>query len=178
MSPSTTPPERGARVFPIPPPLYYAAGFATGTLAHRAVPLPIGGRPATAVVGGIAVAAGAGLANVAFTEVIRHHSTVVPHHPVSTLITTGVYGYTRNPMYTGLALAYVGGALLAGSWWPLLILPAVLRSVRRLVIDPEERYLADRFGRTYNDYRARVPRWLPIRRQRTGALPTLPDNRG
>jgi protein-S-isoprenylcysteine O-methyltransferase Ste14 len=169
MSPSAATPEGGARVFPIPPPLYYAAGFATGMLVHRVAPLPIRGRPASAVAGAVVLAGGAGLANAGFATIIGHHSTVVPHHPVSTLVTNGVYRYTRNPMYTGLAVAYVGGSLLAGSWWPLLILPAVVGAVRRLAIDPEERYLADRFGATYDDYRARVPRWLPIKKHRTAA---------
>ena len=63
-------------------------------------------------------------------------------------------------MYAGLAIAYFGGALLAGSWWPLATLPIALVAVRRLVIDPEERYLAARFGHVYADYRARVRRWL------------------
>jgi protein-S-isoprenylcysteine O-methyltransferase Ste14 len=50
--------------------------------------------------------------------VIRHRTTIVPHHPVAALITTGAYRWSRNPMYTGLAIAYLGGALLVGSWWP------------------------------------------------------------
>src|SRR5450631_950384 len=46
----------------------------------------------------------------------RHHTTIVPHRAVSALVTTGPYRMTRNPMYTGLAIAYLGGALLSGSW--------------------------------------------------------------
>lgn len=49
---------------------------------------------------------------------------------------------------------------LAGSWWPLVTLPVVVLAVHRIVIGPEERYLAARFGRVYADYRARVRRWL------------------
>ena len=63
-------------------------------------------------------------------------------------------------MYAGLAIAYVGGALLAGTWWPLATLPIALVAVRRIVIDPEERYLAVRFGHAYAEYRARVRRWF------------------
>jgi protein-S-isoprenylcysteine O-methyltransferase Ste14 len=79
---------------------------------------------------------------------------------VSTLLTTGAYRISRNPMYTGLAIAYLGGAVLAGSWWPLATLPVALLAVRGVLIGPEERYLADQFGQTYIDYRARVRRWL------------------
>ena len=63
-------------------------------------------------------------------------------------------------MYAGLAIAYVGGALLAGTAWPLATLPIALFAVRRIVIDPEERYLAARFGGAYAAYRARTRRWL------------------
>ncbi|MDP9241515.1 MAG: isoprenylcysteine carboxylmethyltransferase family protein, partial [Actinomycetota bacterium] len=87
-------------------------------------------------------------------------TTIVPHRPVARLLTGGPYGLTRNPMYTGLAMAYLGGALLAGTWLPLVFLPLALLCVRRLVIDPEERYLRGRFGADYAAYQARVRRWL------------------
>ena len=87
-------------------------------------------------------------------------STIVPHHAVSSLVTTGPYRFSRNPMYAGLAVAHVGGALLAGTWWPLVTLPFAVLAVRQIVIGPEERYLAARFGQVYADYRARVRRWL------------------
>jgi protein-S-isoprenylcysteine O-methyltransferase Ste14 len=153
-------PTRGARVIPIPPPLYYAAGFAAGLLIDRLVPFPVGGRPGTAVAG--LVVGGLGLVlNVAgVAGVIRHRTTIVPHHPVATLITSGAYRWSRNPMYTGLAITYLGGALLVGSWWPIALLPLAMLAVARLAIQPEEHYLNTRFGQTYADYRTRVRRWL------------------
>jgi protein-S-isoprenylcysteine O-methyltransferase Ste14 len=155
-----TEPNRGARVIFIPPPLYYVAGLVAGAALDRLVGLPIGGRPATVVAG--AALAGAGLALMAggVVGVIRHRTTIVPHHRVASLVTTGAYRLSRNPMYTGLAIGYLGVALLIGSWWPVALWPVVLLAVRRLVIRPEERYLQDRFGQTYADYRARVRRWL------------------
>jgi protein-S-isoprenylcysteine O-methyltransferase Ste14 len=153
--------HRGARVLWIPPPAYYAAGFVAGSLLDSAaVSFPIGGRPAVALIGVVIAAAGAALALSGVVGVVRHQTTIVPHHPVSSLVTTGVYRISRNPMYAGLAIVYLGGALIAGSWWPLVLLPLVLFAVQRLVIRPEERYLTEHFGRTYGDYRARVRRWL------------------
>ncbi len=91
---------------------------------------------------------------------VRYRTTIVPHRPVATLITTGAYRISRNPMYAGLAVAYLGAALLVGSWWPVATLPVALVLTRLLVIGPEERYLERRFGPSYVDYRSRVRRWL------------------
>lgn len=154
-------PTRGARVAPIPPPLYYGAAFAAGMLIRTmSVPLDIGARPVTTAAGAALLAAAATLIVAGLSAVHRQHTTIVPHHAVAALVTTGAYRRTRNPMYTGLAVAYLGGALIAGSWWPLLTLPLALLAVRILVIGPEERYLADRFPQTYLHYRSRTRRWL------------------
>lgn len=157
---STALQERGARVVPVPPPLMYALPFATGLLLHRVVPATIGGRPVTAGAGAIVLAAGLALTWSGVFAVVRHRTTIVPHRPVALLLTGGPYSLTRNPMYTGLATAYVGGTLLAGTWLPLVFLPVVLLVVRRVVIDPEERYLVERFDPDYTAYQRRVRRWI------------------
>ncbi len=153
--------ERGARVPPIPPPVYYGGAFAAGmTLRLAGGGLSIGARPATAAIGAVVLAAGAALALAGIANVVRHRTTIVPHRPVTTLVTTGVYRISRNPMYTGLGVAYLGATLLADTWWPLVTFPLALLGVRGLVIGPEERHLAAKFGQTYIDYRTRVRRWL------------------
>lgn len=157
---ATSTPATGARVLPIPPPLYYGAAFAAGAVLQLLVPWTAGGRPLTTIVGALVLAAGLALAWSGVAGVIRHHTTIVPHHPVSALVTTGAYRISRNPMYAGLAAAYVGGALLLGYWWPLVLLPLALAAVQIVVIFPEERYLEQRFGAEYIGYRARVRRWL------------------
>jgi protein-S-isoprenylcysteine O-methyltransferase Ste14 len=129
-------------------------------LRATTVPLDFAAGAWTVVPGVIGLTAGGVLAASGVLDIARHHTTIVPHQPVSTLVTSGVYRFTRNPMYTGLAVAYLGGALLAGSGWPVATLGFALLAVRKLVIDPEESYLAGKFGRAYADYRARVRRWL------------------
>jgi protein-S-isoprenylcysteine O-methyltransferase Ste14 len=152
--------SRGAQVIFIPPPLYYVAGLAAGMAANSLVELPLGGRPAPTVAGAVVTAVGLALTFTGVTGVIKHRTTIVPHHPVATLLTTGAYRLSRNPMYTGLAIAYLGLALLFGSWWPLAIWPLVIVAVRQLVIRPEEQYLTQRFGDAYTNYQSRVRRWL------------------
>jgi protein-S-isoprenylcysteine O-methyltransferase Ste14 len=54
----------------------------------------------------------------------------------------------------------LGAALRTGFWWPLLVAPLCIRATTRLVILPEEDYLADRFGQDYQRYSTRVRRWI------------------
>jgi protein-S-isoprenylcysteine O-methyltransferase Ste14 len=160
-TPRDTTPGRGAQVLRVPPPTYFAAALAAGMLLREvSLPLSIGARAATVPVGAGFLALGATLAVAGVAAVVRHHTTIVPHRAVSRLLTAGIYRISRNPMYTGLAIAYLGAALLIGSWWPLVTWPLALLAVRRVVIEPEERYLAGRFGQAYLDYQARVRRWL------------------
>ena len=73
---------------------------------------------------------------------------------------TGPFRLTRNPLFVGLLLLYSGVCLVAGTPWPLLFLPVVVALLHRIVILPEERFLEDRFGNKYRDYKGRVRRWL------------------
>jgi protein-S-isoprenylcysteine O-methyltransferase Ste14 len=150
----------GANVVQIPPPLYYGAALAGGLILQRFLPLDVPFRSVTAPAGAVALALGIALNLGGVIGVATHKTTIVPHHHVTALVTTGVYRFSRNPMYTGLAVAVAGASLVLGSWWPLILLPGALLAVRRLVIDPEERYLTQRFGSIYDEYRKRVPRWL------------------
>jgi len=140
--------------------VYYGAAFAAGMLLHRAAPLDIPGRPASSRVGVAVLVAGLALNFAGVATVLARRTTIVPHHPVRTLLTGGVYRISRNPMYTGLAITVAGGALVAGTWWPLVLLPPAVLAVRELAIKPEEAYLLERFGSVYADYQLRVRRWL------------------
>jgi protein-S-isoprenylcysteine O-methyltransferase Ste14 len=152
--------KRGARVIFIPPPLYYAAGLAGGMAVNSVAPLPLGGRSAAVVAGVVITVLGLVLIISGVAAVIRHRTTIVPHHHVASLVTAGAFRLSRNPMYTGLAVAYLGLGMLLGSWWPLAFWPLVIIAVRQLVIRPEEQYLAQRFGSDYTDYQSGVRRWL------------------
>ena len=159
------PPNPGVRV---PPPLLFVAGFLVAKLADaRLVRLPIvpelGAQAvARAAVhgGGVAlVAAGSALTLWGVLTFARAQTAILPHRPAARLVTGGPYRFTRNPMYTGFAAAYLGAALLANTAWPLIVLPLVVRAVYVLVISREERYLAGAFGAEYDAYRMRVRRW-------------------
>jgi protein-S-isoprenylcysteine O-methyltransferase Ste14 len=92
----------------------------------------------------------------------RAKTTVNPMHPDSTssLVVSGIYGYTRNPMYLGFLLILLAWAAALSNVLTLLSLPAFVLYMNYFQILPEERVLASRFPRDYTEYRARVRRWL------------------
>ncbi len=80
--------------------------------------------------------------------------------PTNSLVTGGPFRFSRNPIYLALTLAYIGLSLVFNSYWPLPFLPLVLVIMHFGVIRREEAYLEELFGQDYQDYRARVRRWL------------------
>jgi len=100
---------------------------------------------------------------VGFAAVRRFRSTgtsLQPWEPTTTLITDGPFRLSRNPVYIGYTLLYLGVGFWVNSAWPLVLLPLVLWLMHRLVIAREEAYLDHRFGDAYREYQQRVRRWL------------------
>ncbi len=78
----------------------------------------------------------------------------------TTLVTCGPYHFTRNPMYVGLAIAYLGEAGILKQVSPVAVLPLVIAYLNWIVIPIEEARLQEVFGEKYQQYRSRVGRWL------------------
>jgi protein-S-isoprenylcysteine O-methyltransferase Ste14 len=93
---------------------------------------------------------------------LRAKTTIHPMKPgaTSTLVTSGVYALSRNPMYVGLLLVLVGWAVYLSSVWTLAGPAAFVLYINRFQIAPEERTLAAMFGATYSQYKRAVRRWL------------------
>lgn len=118
--------------------------------------------PVTAIVG--AVLAVVGLALVVWTVALfvrNGRGTLAPWDPTSHLVISGPYRYVRNPMITGVATILAGEALFFRSLGVAIELAAFL-AVNALYFPlVEEPGMRRRFGSEYDEYSARVPRWLP-----------------
>jgi protein-S-isoprenylcysteine O-methyltransferase Ste14 len=90
----------------------------------------------------------------------RHGTGLLPGQETRTMIEEGPYRLSRNPLYVGLLALYLGLALVVPTFWGLVLCPAAVVLLRWGAIHPEERYLRERFGTAYDDYRRRVRRWL------------------
>jgi protein-S-isoprenylcysteine O-methyltransferase Ste14 len=146
----------------IPPPAVAAAVLGIMWIVSAvspAVELPAAFRTVAASIIGLAAAAIVLAAALSFR---RAKTTINPMKPETTsnLVTSGIYGMSRNPMYLGLLVTLIAWALLLSTVWAFLGPLVFLLYIRRFQIGPEEKVLAEKFGASYADYAARVRRWL------------------
>ena len=140
--------------------MLYAMAVFGGYVLNRPWPLPVG---EGAVINALALAfalAGLALAVFSIRNFRRSRTSIVPIRPATTLVISGPYRFTRNPMYVSLAAMTIAAGLLLNSWWVMLLLVPVLLIVRVFVIGPEERYLQRRFGADYVAYTHQVRCWV------------------
>ena len=142
------------------PPLVYLAGIVIGFLANAWMPIKVVPNSVAWTIGGILIFCGAVLTGSAVLRFKDADTTVRPDRAASTLVIAGPYRITRNPMYLGFALAYLGIAIAGQSIWALVLLPVVLVIVQRGAIEPEEAFLKKCFGTDYVSYKNRVRRWI------------------
>jgi len=148
------------------PPFLFLGALLLGFVSDHLLPLPfpvsrIG--PAhwiSAVIAGSLILTGIGV----FAAGIRNFSSaatpVQGTKPTRALVTTGIHGWSRNPIYLGMFLVYGGIGIAVRSPWILILALPLAITMRYGVVAREEVYLERRFGDAYRDYKARVRRWL------------------
>src|SRR4030095_11248620 len=154
------------------PPLFFLAALLLGFVLGRLLPLPFsvpGIDLVHWIMGGSLILIGLALATAGIRHFSRAGTPVPTNEPTRALVTTGIHGWTRNPIYLGMFLVYGGiGVAVRSPSGLILTLPLAL-AIRYGVVAREEAYLERRFGDSYRDYKARVRRWLG-RRARVSVL--------
>jgi protein-S-isoprenylcysteine O-methyltransferase Ste14 len=93
-------------------------------------------------------------------EFSQHNQPTDPGHPTRKVIKTGVFSISRNPLYLGVAILFLGIALTMRTFWVLLALLSSIIICHYILIVPEEKYLAAKFGGEYKEYTETVRRWF------------------
>jgi len=155
--------DRGPNVR-IPPPLLFLMPLITGFIVQHFVPTQIasGVDPARTLrlVGWAEILIALSLMFWGIGTFKRKQTAVIPVHPARVLVEEGPYRFTRNPMYLGFTVLYLGICFVANAFWPLIFLPEVIALLYLIAIRREEAYLEREFGDAYRDYRSRVRRWV------------------
>ncbi len=144
----------------VPPPLMLLSAMVAGVILQHFFPLPIA---SAALRWGL----GLPLALAAFGVVFycnlvfkREGTNIAPWEPSLKLMTGGIYGHSRNPIYTSITLFCAGTGLAAGNGWMLLAAVPLALALRFYVVAKEEKYLEAKFGEDYRVYKVSVRRWL------------------
>jgi protein-S-isoprenylcysteine O-methyltransferase Ste14 len=145
------------------PPLLFLGCLVIGIVLDRLLPLPFS-LPQGALIrwlaGGVLIVLGVAIFAAGVRNFSRAATPVPSTLPVQALVTTGIHGWSRNPIYVGMVLIYVGIGTAALSPWILVLVVPIAILMRYGVVAREEAYLERRFGDAYRAYRVRVHRWL------------------
>lgn len=143
-----------------PPPLLYLGGLIAAAALHWYWPATL--LPAALAAWLAAPVALAGLAiNLWGAYTMRRSRTAInPYRSTTSIVDSGPFGFSRNPLYLGMDLLFLGIILWLNSLWGAPVLVLLLFVMHYGVILREERYLEDQFGEAYRRYRARVRRYI------------------
>ena len=145
------------------PPLLFLAALLLGFVADRLLPLrlPVAGNDFVQwMIAGPLILVGLALAAAGIRDFLRAGTPVPTNEPTCALVTSGIHGWTRNPIYLGFFLVYGGIGIAVRSPSILIMTLPLAIAIRYGVVAREEAYLERRFGDSYRDYKARVRRWL------------------
>src|SRR5687768_15538548 len=142
------------------PPFVYLGAIALGLLLHFVWSVRLVSRAVSVPLGGAAVLVAVALFLFA-VRTLRTAGTPVPgNRPTTTIVRTGPYRYSRNPIYLAFSLLQTGLAFWVNSLWLMITLVPAVALMSLVVIPREERYLEARFPAEYASYKAAVRRWL------------------
>ena len=147
----------------IPPPLVYVFVFILSFILQGTFTIKRAfffHSPKANILGLILMLSGLIFAIPAIRQFFKSKTSIIPIRPASSLQTSGIYSISRNPMYLGLLLTYLGIALIFGNWWTIFLIPLLIGLIHYFIILPEERYLLRAFGEDYADYKKKVRRWI------------------
>ena len=142
------------------PPLLYGAAFVVVLVLRWFWPLPIVGHTVTLWVGIVLLVLGIGIAIWGRRSMQVAGTNISPSLPATTIVTSGPFRFSRNPLYEALTLVYLGLTLAFNTWWGIVFLVPVLVIMHQGVVLSEERYLGKKFGDSYQQYRSKVRRYL------------------
>jgi protein-S-isoprenylcysteine O-methyltransferase Ste14 len=145
----------------IRPPIAWAVAVLAGLALNWLMPLPfVPAAVPAGWLGAMVFALALALLAWAIVTITRAGSNVPTNLPTTTIVESGPYRFTRNPIYLAMFLGLIGLAIAFHNLWLLLMLVPFALVIHYGVVTREEAYLERKFGDVYRGYRSRVRRWL------------------
>lgn len=143
-----------------PPPFIYLGGLAVGIILHWLAPMPFLPENFALPLGVTLIIISIILVVMAFRVLAHAKTNIDVRKPTTSIVATGLYRFTRNPIYLSMALFVLGIAVLLNTLWIPIMLVPVLLVIQFGVIAREESYLTKKFGDEYLRYKLKVRRWV------------------
>ena len=154
---SPVPDNPGVRV---PPPILLIVVVLVGYGLQQAWALELPSGSGWSGAGWVLIGVGVAILIAGWVQFYRAKTNILHHRPSSNVIQSGLYRFSRNPIYVSGLLLQLGIAPLMNNLWIVLLVPVSKIVLDRYVIEREEAYLERAFGEVYLDYRRSVRRWL------------------
>jgi protein-S-isoprenylcysteine O-methyltransferase Ste14 len=157
MNQQNTQDKAGVLIFP---PLLYLLVLVTGILISYFFPFHFINFSIALPIGIIITVLGITSLILAATLFRKNKNPVNPSGSTQLIICSGIYKYTRNPMYLGLTTIFIGISIITNAWFSFILLFPLLMICQKGIIEREESYLTRKFGNEYLDYQSKVRRWI------------------
>lgn len=145
---------------PVLPPFIYLGFLGLALVLDFIFPVDVFAWGLQFFLGMLLLSAGIGLLTFCVMRFTRAGTAVPPTQPTTAIVTNGPYGYSRNPIYIAFIAVYLGLCFLFDLLWGFPLLVPLIYIVNTYVIQREEEYLSAKFGDAYNEYAAKVKRWI------------------
>jgi protein-S-isoprenylcysteine O-methyltransferase Ste14 len=142
------------------PPYYFVACFMTAIVLELVMGMNLFRWQASLIIGLLLIGPALILFAIAVQTLQNAKTSVSPDKPTTVVVEHGPYAFSRNPIYLALSLLYLGLVVLFDIVWGMVLFVPLIYCIIKLVIEPEETYLARKFRGEYSAYKARVRRWL------------------
>jgi len=143
-----------------PPPIIFLCGLALAFALDWIWPVALLLAVIQYAIGIPLIVLGFSIIVLAFQRFRRAGTHIEPYKPTTAIVTDGLFGVSRNPIYVAMTTIAVGVAIAADNAWVIPMLIPTLVVMRIGVIAREERYLEEKFGDDYRRYKASVRRWI------------------
>jgi protein-S-isoprenylcysteine O-methyltransferase Ste14 len=151
--------KKGAAV-KFPPPAIFASCILLGSGLQYLRPVGLGIPESIEVLGYLLVLFGISIAILVATSFRRADTAIEPWKPTTSIVTTGFYAWSRNPIYAGFCLINIGIGIASNSLWIFVSFIPAAFLLYHVAIAKEEAYLAEKFGEEYLAYKNKVRRWV------------------
>ena len=158
-SESVNPDKKGAAV-KFPPPAIFALLIVLGAGLQSLWPLGLGVPEPVEIFGYLFVLLGVSVAIMVNSSFNRVGTAIEPWKPTSAIVTSGLYAWSRNPIYAGFCLINIGIGIANNSFWIFISFIPAAFLLYHIAIAKEEAYLEQKFGEEYLAYKAKVRRWI------------------